>query len=101
MVIERIHNIKFRNISKLSGANLFCSAFLAHLFRRKGQAIVISRSLSSSSSSCKNFNVALYSKSFKCINTKLGILVHHDKVQLQNKGHNSKSYSFGVMPLFT
>ena len=30
---------------------------------------------------CKNFNVAL-----KDINTKLGILAHHDKVQLQDKG---------------
>ena len=28
------------------------------------------------------------------------ILVHHDEVQLQGKGHNSESYIFGVMPLF-
>ena len=25
---------------------------------------------------------------------------HHDKVQLQDKGHDSENYSFGVMPLF-
>ena len=46
---------------------------------------------------CKNFNVAQYSKSIKGINTKLGILGHHDKMQLQDKGHNS---GFGVMPIF-
>ena len=49
---------------------------------------------------CKNLNVAHYSKSIKDINTKLGILAHHDKVQLQDKGHNSESYSFKVMSLF-
>ena len=27
------------------------------------------------------------------MNTKLGILAHHDKVQLQDKGHNSESYA--------
>ena len=26
-------------------------------------------------------------------------LRYNDKIQLQDKGHNSKSYSFGVMPL--
>ena len=45
------------------------------------------------------FNVVHYSKSFKGINTNLGILVHHDKMQLQDKGHNSERYNFGVMPL--
>ena len=40
---------------------------------------------------CKNFNVAHYSKSIKGINTKLGILAHHDKLKLQDKGHNSES----------
>ena len=30
--------------------------------------------------------------------TKLGILTHHDKIQLQDKGHNSESHSFGVIP---
>ena len=50
--------------------------------------------------SCKNFNFARYSKSIKGIHTKLGILADHDKLQLQDKGHNSESYSFGVMPLF-
>ena len=52
------------------------------------------------SSFCKNLNVAHCSNSIKGINTKLEILAHHDKVQLQDKGHNSESYSFGVMPLF-
>ena len=55
----------------------------------------------SSSFSCKNFNIAQYSKSIKGINTKLGILANYDKVQLQGKWHNSKSYSFEVMPLLT
>ena len=41
--------------------------------------------------------VAHYSSNIKGINTKLA---HHDKMQLQNKGHNSDSDSFGVMPLF-
>ena len=51
-------------------------------------------------SSCKNFNVANYSKSIKDINTKLGSLADHDKLQLHGKVHNSESYIFGVMPLF-
>ena len=34
------------------------------------------------------------------MNTKLGILAHHDKVQLQDKGRNSESYIFGVTHLF-
>ena len=61
------------------------------LFRRKSQAVVIARLLLS----YKNYNVAHYSKNIKGINTKLA---HHDKVHLQDKGHNSESYSFGVMP---
>ena len=52
----------------------------------------------SSSLSCKNFYVT-YSKNTYGISTKLGILTHHNKVQLHEKGHNSESYSFGVMPL--
>ena len=36
----------------------------------------------SSSSSCKNFYVAHYSKSIEGINTKHGILAHHDRMQL-------------------
>ena len=50
--------------------------------------------------SCKNFNVAHYSKSIKGINTKLGTLAHHDNMQLQDKGHNTEFFSFGVMPFF-
>ena len=50
--------------------------------------------------SCKNFNVGCYSKSIKGINTKLGTLAHYDKMQLQEKGHISESYSFGLMPFF-
>ena len=53
--------------------------------------IVIARLLSSSR---KNFNVAHYSKSIKGINTKLWILPHHEKMQLQGKGH-----SLGVIPI--
>ena len=68
---------------------------LACLFQRKRQAIVIARSLSSLW--CKNLNVADYLKSIIGINTKLA---HHDKMHLQDKGHNSENYSFGVMSLF-
>ena len=50
------------------------------------------------SSSCKHFNVA-HSKTADGINTKIGILAHHDKVQLHEKGHNYESCGFGVMPL--
>ena len=39
--------------------------------------------------SSKNFNVAHYSKNITAINTKLGILIHHGKMQLQGKRHNS------------
>ena len=53
-----------------------------------------------SSSSCKNFKVVCYSKILKGIDTKLGILAHHDRLQLQDKGHNSESYIFGVMSPF-
>ena len=35
------------------------------------------------------------------MNTKRGILAHHDKVQLQDKGHNSEGCSFGVTSPFT
>ena len=55
--------------------------FLAHLFRSKSQGVRIARL-----ASCKNLNVAHYSKSIKGINTKLGILAHCDKMQLQDKG---------------
>ena len=60
---------------------------------------MIARSLLSLSS-CKDFHIAHYSKSVKAINTKLRILAHLDKMQLQGKGHNSGSYIFGVMPFF-
>ena len=65
------------------------------LLRRKSQLVMITRS-SSLLASYKNFIVAHYSKSIKDINTELGILAHHYKVQLQDKRHNSESYSFGV-----
>ena len=74
-------------------------SFLACLFQRKSQAVVIARSLLLATL-CKTFKVAHYSKSIKGINIKLGILAHLDKVQLQGKGHNSESENFGVMPPF-
>ena len=64
---------------------------------KKSQAIVIFRS--PWHSCAKTFNVVHYSKSIIGINTKLGILADHDKVQLQGKGHNSKIIAFKVMPL--
>ena len=68
--------------------------------QRKSQASVIARSTSLLSLSCKNFNVAHYSKSIKGIITKLGILAHHDKMQLQDMGHKSENFNFRVMPVF-
>ena len=47
------------------------------------------------------FNIAHYSKSIKDINIKHGMLAYYDKMQLQEKGHNSEGYMLGVMPLFT
>ena len=67
-----------------------CWSFLARPFWRKSQAIVISRS-SSFSLSCN------YLANCSGINTKLWILFRHDKVQLQDQGHNMESYDFGVM----
>ena len=72
--------------------------FLAYLFRRKSRAFVITRLLLSLSGN--TFNVAHYTKCIKGININLGILAYRDKMQLQDKGHNSESYSFDVMPLF-
>ena len=69
---------------------------LARLFRRKSRAIVIARSLSS----CKNFNIAHNAECIKGIIIKLGIRAHHNRMQLHDKGLNSESYSFGVMPPF-
>ena len=66
-------------------------SFLACLFQRKSQALVITRSSSASLLSCKNFNLAHYSKCVKGINSKLGIFVHYAKMQLQDKGHNSEN----------
>ena len=65
------------------------------LIFRKSQAIVNARS-----SSCKNFNVAHYSKNIKGISAKLVILAQHNKLHLRDKGHNSECYISGVMPLF-
>ena len=80
--------------SKKCENKICCSSLSCWLFRRKSQSIVITWS-----SSCKNFNVAHYSKCIKDINTKHGILAHHDKVQFQDKGHNFETYSFGIMSL--
>ena len=71
-------------------------------FKRKSQSIVIARLLLLLlAAAYKHFNVAHYSKSIKGIITKLGILAHHDKVQLQGKWHNSENYISGGMPLLT
>ena len=50
--------------------------------------------------SAKTLMLPITQRNMKDINTKLGILAHHDKAQLQDKGHNYESYIFGVMPLF-
>ena len=36
----------------------------------------------------------------KDIKTKLGILAHHDKVQLQDYWHDFESYNFRAIPIF-
>ena len=75
--------------------------FSSSVSQKKCQAIVIARLLFLlSSTSCKNFNVAHLSKSIIGINTKIGMLAHREKMQLQNMEHNSESYISGVMPLF-
>ena len=68
---------------------------LAHLFRRESQAIMIARSLLSSS--CKNFDVAHNSKSIKVINTKLGIHAYHR----MTRGINLKAIFLVVFPFLT
>ena len=83
----------FTVMLQLEPKETFAKWQLACLFQRKSRAFVIAR-LSSLSSSCKNFNVAHDSKS---MNTKLA---HHDKLQVQDKGHNFESNSFRVMSLF-
>ena len=74
---------------------------LACLFRRKSQIIVIARLLLSSSvASCKNIMLPITQKVLKLSIPTLeyGILTQHDKLQLQDKGHNSnENYRFGVM----
>ena len=60
--------------------------FLACLFCRKSLAIVMIARSSSLSSSCKNFNVANYSKKIKVLTPNLEYLLI---MQLQEKGHNS------------
>ena len=69
--------------------SLFLHNFYLVRFEEKSsyKCIAISRLLLS----CKNFNVGHFSKSIEGINTKLGILAHHHKVHLQDRGHNSES----------
>jgi hypothetical protein len=45
----------------------------------------------SSLSSSQKINVAHYLNILKVISMELGILAYHDKVQLLDEGHNSKS----------
>ena len=42
----------------------------------------------------------IYLKTTEGINTRLGILIYHNKTHLLGKGHYSENYIFGVMPLF-
>ena len=65
------------------------------------KAIVVARLSPLLMALCNNFNVAYYSKNIKGINTKLGILACHDKVQLQNKGYNSKAIVLELCPFLT
>ena len=77
----------FHIIKVVTESVFFSDVILALLFQRKSRAIVIARSSSLLLSlllSCKNFNATHYSK-----NTKLGMLVDHDNLQLQDKGNNS------------
>ena len=74
--------------------------FVSLSVSKKKSAIVIARS-SSLLSLCKNFNLALYPKSIKIINIKLGIRAHHDKMQLQDKGHNSEAIALELFPFLT
>ena len=83
--------LKYNNLYMENRRNVI----LGRLFQRKSLAIVIARSSSSLSSSCKNFNVDNNSKIIKGISTKLGMLAHF------NKMHDYESYSFGVFYFLT
>ena len=63
----------------------FRQSFLACLFRGKSRIIVIARS-SLLSPSCKNFNIAHYSKSMKGINAKLEYLLFMTKYRCKTRG---------------
>jgi hypothetical protein len=56
--------------------------------------------VAASSMSCKNFNVVNCLNISKVIKLKLRILAYRDKLQLLDKGDDSESNIFGVMPLF-
>ena len=60
--------------------------------------IVVDPFVIKSASSDQTFLDLDLSKVHKAI-SKLKILAHLDKVQLQDKGHNCESFIFGVMPL--
>ena len=102
-----VHNRNIINGNSVEISDLGCGdktyldsyLLLACPFRRESQAIVITRT--SSLLSCKPFNVANRCKSVKGINTKLGILAHHDKMQLQDKEHNFESSSLELCPFLT
>ena len=49
----------------------------------------------------KTLMQSIIKKSIKGINTKLGILADHDKVQLQGKEHNSESYILELCPFLS
>ena len=71
--------------------NISYSTFLACLFRRS-----LCRS-----GHCAKTNVSHYSKSAEGINTKLGILAHHDKVDsCRTRGITLKAVVLELCPFF-
>ena len=68
----------------------FFFPFLARLFQRKSQAVVIARS-SLSLSSCKNFNIDHYLKNIKVIKAKLVIHGYHARCSCKTRGITLKA----------
>ena len=89
--------------------SLLCTALsldelvlLARLFRRKSRAIVIARSSSLlSSSSCKNFNVAHYSKYTKISTPNLEYLLIMTKCRCRTRDITLKFVVLELCPLLT
>ena len=105
--IERIENLtvyeqycqKRQQLFHKAGEGIFYyifSSFLACLFQRKSRAVVIARS---SSSLCKNFNIAHYSKRIKCINIEYLLIM--TRCSCMTRGITLKAIFLELCPFFS